>query len=65
LDNAEYAKHAGASLEPSVPLRIHPVGRRPFAGDYKQSDYGKVILPPYFGQWSCVGLLENSRSLPE
>ena len=21
-------------------------------GDYKQPDYGKVILPPYFGQWS-------------
>jgi hypothetical protein len=65
LVNAEYAKHAETSLEPPDLFRIHPLGRRPFTGDYKQSDYGKVILPPYFGQCHCVGLLENSRSLPE
>jgi hypothetical protein len=26
-------------------------------GDYKQSDYGKVILPPYFGQWSLCRVI--------
>ncbi len=36
-------------------------------GDYKQSGYGKVILPftTYSGIGHCVGLLEKSRSLPE
>jgi type I restriction-modification system DNA methylase subunit len=36
-------------------------------GDYKQSDYGKVILPftVFRAVVICVGLLEKSRSLPE
>jgi hypothetical protein len=37
-------------------------------GDYKQSDYGKVIpsaLHRISGSGHCVGLLEKSRSLPE
>jgi type I restriction-modification system DNA methylase subunit len=31
--------------ESSIAVFLHLVGRRPIAGDYKQSDYGKVILP--------------------
>jgi hypothetical protein len=31
--------------EPTVSFFVYLVGRRPFAWHYKQSEYGKVILP--------------------